>query len=119
VWNQATVASLADEGFYDGLSFHRVVPGFVIQGGDPRGDGYGGPGFLVPCEWSNQKYERGVVGMALAGKDTGGSQFFVAQAREPRLDGRYTILGRVTEGLDVLDAILPHDIIERIEVIRG
>ncbi len=118
-YNQATVASLAGEGFYDGLTFHRVVPGFVVQGGDPRGDGYGGPGFLVPCEWSNQRYERGVVGMALAGKDTGGSQFFIAQSAEPRLDARYTILGRVTEGLDVLDAILPHDRIVSIEVVRA
>lgn len=117
--NQATVASLAASGFYDGLTFHRVVPGFVIQGGDPRGDGYGGPGFLVPCEWSQQKYERGVVGMALAGKDTGGSQFFVAQAREPRLDARYTILGRVTEGLEVLDEVLPHDRIVGVEILRG
>lgn len=118
-FNQATVASLAASGFYDGLTFHRVVPGFVIQGGDPRGDGYGGPGFLVPCEWSQQKYERGVVGMALAGKDTGGSQFFVAQAREPRLDARYTILGRVTDGLDVLDEVLPHDKIVSVEILRG
>ena len=118
-WNQAVVASLAAEGFYDGLTFHRVVPGFVVQGGDPRGDGYGGPGFLVPCEWSNQHYERGVVGMALAGKDTGGSQFFIAQAREPRLDARYTILGRVTEGLDVLDALLPHDRMIEVELVRG
>ena len=118
-WNQAVVASLAAEGFYDGLTFHRVVPGFVVQGGDPRGDGYGGPGFLVPCEWSNQRYERGVVGMALAGKDTGGSQFFIAQAREPRLDARYTILGRVTEGLDVLDALLPHDRMTKVELVRG
>lgn len=118
-FNQATVASLAASGFYDGLTFHRVVPGFVIQGGDPRGDGYGGPGFLVPCEWSQQKYERGVVGMALAGKDTGGSQFFVAQAREPRLDARYTILGRVTEGLEVLDEVLPHDRIVSVEILRG
>ncbi|MBV1858221.1 MAG: peptidylprolyl isomerase [Nannocystaceae bacterium] len=115
--NQATVASLAAGGFYDGLTFHRVVPGFVIQGGDPRGDGYGGPGFLVPCEWSSQKYERGVVGMALAGKDTGGSQFFIAQAREPRLDARYTILGRVTDGLEVLDEVLPHDKIMTVEVL--
>ncbi len=117
--NQATVASLAASGFYDGLTFHRVVPGFVIQGGDPRGDGYGGPGFLVPCEWSQQKYERGVVGMALAGKDTGGSQFFIAQAREPRLDARYTTLGRVTDGLAVLDEVLPHDKIVTVEILRG
>ncbi|MGH1340765.1 MAG: peptidylprolyl isomerase [Nannocystales bacterium] len=118
-FNQATVASLAASGFYDGLTFHRVVPGFVIQGGDPRGDGYGGPGFLVPCEWSHQKYERGAVGMALAGKDTGGSQFFIAQAREPRLDARYTILGRVTDGLGVLDEVLPHDKIMKVEILRG
>jgi cyclophilin family peptidyl-prolyl cis-trans isomerase len=118
-WNQTAIASLAAEGFYDGLTFHRVVPGFVVQGGDPRGDGYGGPGFLLPCEWSNQHYERGVVGMALAGKDTGGSQFFIAQAREPRLDARYTILGRVTEGLDVLDELLPHDRLTTVELVRG
>lgn len=112
---QSVLTSLAAEGYFDGLTFHRVVPGFVIQGGDPRSDGYGGPGFLTPCERSNLRYERGSVGIALAGQDTGGSQFFVAHNREPRLDARYPIVGQVIEGLDVLDAILPYDRITRIE----
>ena len=117
--NQANLTALAESGFYDGLTFHRVVPGFVVQGGDPRGDGYGGPGYVVPCEWSNLRYERGTVGIALAGKDTGGSQFFVTQAAQPHLDGRYTIVGHVSEGLDVIDALLPGDVIESVEVLGG
>jgi cyclophilin family peptidyl-prolyl cis-trans isomerase len=114
---QAVFVDLAANGFYEGLTFHRVVPAFVVQGGDPRGDGYGGPGFVMPCERSNVRYERGTVGIALAGKDTGGSQFFIAHNREPRLDARYTIIGSVTRGIDVVDGILPYDVIERIEVL--
>lgn len=117
--NQANLAALARSGFYTGLSFHRVVPGFVVQGGDPRGDGYGGPGYVVPCEWSNLRYERGTVGIALAGKDTGGSQFFVTQTPQPHLDARYTVVGQVGEGLDVIDLLLPGDIIESVEVISA
>ncbi len=117
---QAVLVDLARARRFDGLRFHRVVPGFVVQGGDPRGDGYGGPGFVIPCEWSDVRYERGVVGIALAGKDTGGSQFFVAQTRQPHLDGRFSVVGRVRpEDLDVVDRILPHDTIERIEVIEA
>jgi cyclophilin family peptidyl-prolyl cis-trans isomerase len=115
--NQANLAALARSGFYTGLSFHRVVSGFVVQGGDPRGDGYGGPGYVVPCEWSNLRYERGTVGIALAGKDTGGSQFFVTQTPQPHLDARYTVVGQVGEGLEVIDRLLPGDIIEAVEVI--
>jgi cyclophilin family peptidyl-prolyl cis-trans isomerase len=115
--NQANLAALARSGFYTGLSFHRVVPGFVVQGGDPRGDGYGGPGHVVPCEWSNLRYERGTVGIALAGKDTGGSQFFVTQTPQPHLDARYTVIGQVGEGLDVIDRLLPGDVIEAVEVV--
>jgi len=107
---------LARRGFYDGQAFHRVVPGFVIQGGDPRGDGFGGPGYVIPCEITPRPYKRGVVGMALAGKDTGGSQFFIAQSRQPHLDGRYTAFGEVTSGLRVLDSILPGDVILGIDV---
>lgn len=114
---QANLVALAREGYFDGLRFHRVVPGFVAQGGDPRGDGYGGPGWLLPCEWSDVRYERGTVGMALAGKDTGGSQFFIAQTRQPHLDGRFAVIGQVTEGLDVVDRLLPQDTIVRVEVI--
>jgi cyclophilin family peptidyl-prolyl cis-trans isomerase len=113
---QANLVALARAGRFDGLRFHRVVPGFVVQGGDPRGDGYGGPGFVLPCEWSDLRYERGTVGMALAGKDTGGSQFFVAQSRQPHLDGRFTVIGRVVEGLELVDRILPHERIERVLV---
>lgn len=116
---QANLTELARAGRFDGLRFHRVVPGFVSQGGDPRGDGYGGPGWLMPCEWSDTRYERGTVGIALAGKDTGGSQFFIAHTRQPHLDGRFTVIGRVTAGLDSVDALLPHDVIERIEPIEG
>jgi cyclophilin family peptidyl-prolyl cis-trans isomerase len=117
--NRANLVDLVEREFYKGLSFHRVVPGFVIQGGDPRGDGYGGPGYLVPCEWSNLRYERGVVGIALAGKDTGGSQIFVAQAQQPHLDGRFTVVGKVVEGMEVVDATLPGDRIEKIELIAS
>jgi cyclophilin family peptidyl-prolyl cis-trans isomerase len=115
--NQANLAALARSGFYTGLGFHRVVPGFVVQGGDPRGDGYGGPGYVVPCEWSNLRYERGTVGIALAGKDTGGSQFFVTQTPQPHLDARYTVVGQIGEGLEVIDRLLPGDVIEAVEVV--
>jgi cyclophilin family peptidyl-prolyl cis-trans isomerase/HEAT repeat protein len=117
--NQANLTELASRGYYDGLRFHRVVPDFVIQGGDPRGDGYGGPGHVVPCEWSNLRYERGSVGIALAGKDTGGSQFFVTHSAQPHLDARYTIVGRVSEGMEVVDRIMVGDVIESVEVIEA
>jgi cyclophilin family peptidyl-prolyl cis-trans isomerase len=113
----ANLVALAKSGYYDGLRFHRVVPGFVTQGGDPHGDGYGGPGWVLPCEWSDLRYERGTVGMALAGKDTGGSQFFIAHARQTHLDGRFTVVGRVRAGMDVVDRLLPHDRIDRVEVV--
>lgn len=105
-WN---LMALATTGFYDGLGFHRVVPGFVAQGGDPRGDGYGGPGYTVRCELSFEPYRRGSVGMALAGRDTGGSQFFVTYDSTPHLEAGYTVLGRVVEGLEVVDRLLPGD----------
>ncbi len=108
----ATVAQLtrlAREGFFRGLTFHRVVPDFVVQGGDPRGDGEGGPGFTLPCEVSPRSYLRGTVGMALAGKDTGGSQFFVALSPQPHLDGRYTIIGTVASGMEALDGMVEGD----------
>lgn len=115
---QAVLTALARQGFFDGLSFHRVVPGFVVQGGDPRGDGYGGPGFLLPSEPSNLRFERGTVGIATAGKDTGGSQFFITYGRQPHLDARYAVVGRVQESeMAVVDAILPFDRIEQVEVL--
>jgi cyclophilin family peptidyl-prolyl cis-trans isomerase len=115
--NQANLVALAEAGFFAGLDFHRVVPGFVVQGGDPRGDGYGGPGHVVPCEWSNLRYERGTVGIALAGKDTGGSQFFITHTAQPHLDARYTVIGHVADGMDVVDQLLPGDRIESVRVI--
>lgn len=108
----ATVArflSLVESGFYDGLVFHRVVPGFVVQGGDPRGDGYGGPGWSQRCEDNPLPYVRGTVGMALAGRDTGGSQFFITHGAQPHLEGRYTAFGRVVVGMDHVDQIQAGD----------
>ncbi|MEM7481280.1 MAG: peptidylprolyl isomerase [Acidobacteriota bacterium] len=99
--------SLAAQGFYDNLTFHRVVPDFVVQAGDPRGDGYGGPGFTLRDEINTLRYERGVLGMALAGADTGGSQWFITLSPQPHLDGGYTAFGQVAGGDEVLDRILP------------
>jgi len=110
---------LARRGFYDGLPFHRVVPGFVVQGGDPRGDGSGGPGYTLRCEIGQRFYGRGAVGMALAGKDTGGSQFFVAESPQPHLDGGYTIFGWVASGMDAVEKIRPGDLIEKVEIWSG
>jgi cyclophilin family peptidyl-prolyl cis-trans isomerase/HEAT repeat protein len=115
----ATFLDLARRGFYDGLTFHRVVPGFVIQGGDPRGDGNGGPGFALRDELGERPYGRGVVGMALSGKDTGGSQLFITLAPAPHLDGRYTVFGWVASGLEVADKIRPGDVIEKVEAWTG
>ncbi|MCC7538064.1 MAG: peptidylprolyl isomerase [Deltaproteobacteria bacterium] len=114
----ARIVELAARGFYDGLTFHRVVPGFVVQGGDPRGDGYGGPGWDQRCEdRPDAPYVRGTVGMALAGRDTGGSQFFVTYGRQPHLDGGYTPFAHVESGMDVLERIVPGDVITRVRVI--
>ena len=96
---------LARKKFYDGLTFHRVVPNFVVQGGDPRGDSWGGPGYSIRSEVSLVGYERGSVGMASAGKDTEGSQFFITHAPTLHLDGRYTIFGKVVRGMDVVDRL--------------
>jgi cyclophilin family peptidyl-prolyl cis-trans isomerase/HEAT repeat protein len=109
---------LARSGFYNGLSFLRVVPNFVIQGGDPRGDMNGGPGYQIRCEVNLRRYETGSVGMALSGKDTGGSQFFITHSPQPHLDGGYTIFGQVTEGMDVVNRIARDDRIERVEIIE-
>jgi cyclophilin family peptidyl-prolyl cis-trans isomerase len=114
----AHFVALAERGFYDGLRLHRVVPGFVVQGGDPRGDGYGGPGYSQRCEDNRVRYVRGTVGMALAGRDTGGSQFFITQAAQPHLDGRYTAFGRVVRGMDLVDRVLPNDVITRVKITR-
>jgi cyclophilin family peptidyl-prolyl cis-trans isomerase len=105
--------------YFDGLTFHRVEPGFVIQGGCPRGDGNGGPGYALRCEITRRPYGRGAVGMALSGKDTGGSQLFITLAPAPHLDGAYTVLGWVADGMAAVDRIRPGDRIERAEVWTG
>ncbi len=112
-WNVATVVALARKGFYDHTEFHRVVPGFVVQGGDPTASGTGGPGFTVPAEPSTivdgEGFFAGAVGIADAGPDSGGSQFFIMHARAPHLDGRYTWIGDVASGQKVADALLIGD----------
>lgn len=113
---------LANHNFYDGLTFHRVIPDFVIQGGCPRGDGTGGPGYRIKCETSapRQYHDRGVLSMAHAGKDTGGSQFFICHCREntQHLDGRHTCYGKVIEGLEVIDDIRQGDRILSIRIVE-
>jgi peptidylprolyl isomerase len=109
-----TVLALAEEGRYDGVEFHRVVPNFVIQGGDVEGmGGWGGPGFAIRSELTRLPYDRGTLGMASAGKDTEGSQWFVTHGMQPHLDGLYTAFGRVIDGLAVVDAILTGDRVTR------
>ena len=110
--------TLARKKFYDGLTFHRVVPNFVIQGGDPRGDGWGGPGYAIRTEVSLVNYERGSVGMASAGKDTEGCQFFITHTPTPHLDGRYTIFAEVERGKSVVDAIQVGDRILSIKILN-
>ncbi len=107
----ANFAKLAQQGFYDGLTFHRVIPNFVIQGGCPKGDGTGGPGYTIPCETDNNphKHVRGSLSMAHAGRDTGGSQFFICHSPQSHLDGVHTVFGQLVEGFDVLDAIKAGD----------
>jgi cyclophilin family peptidyl-prolyl cis-trans isomerase/HEAT repeat protein len=115
----ASFVNLARSGFYDGLVFHRVEPGFVVQGGCPRGDGNGGPGYTLRCEITRRPFGRGAVGMALSGKDTGGSQFFITLSPQPHLDGGFTLFGQVVRGMDVVQRIRPGDAIERVEVWTG
>lgn len=104
-------AKLIKKKFFDGLQFHRVVPNFVIQGGDPRGDGWGGPGYSIRSEFGKRHYLRGIVGVASSGKDTEGCQWFVTHCSTPHLDGRYTIFGEITAGMDVVDKIQVGDTI--------
>ena len=109
----ANFVKLAQSGYYDGLTWHRVIPGFVIQGGCPEGTGRGGPGWTIKCELDggNQYHDRGVLSMAHAGKDTGGSQFFVCHNREntQHLDRRHTVFGKVTSNLDLIDQVKEGD----------
>lgn len=116
----ANFAKLANEGYYNGLNWHRVLPDFVIQGGCPNGTGAGGPGYTIKCEVNAEKqyHDRGVLSMAHAGRDTGGSQFFVCHSRNntSHLDGNHTCFGKVIEGVDVVDDIRVGDKIESIVI---
>ena len=118
----ANFVKLAESGFYTGLKWHRVIPDFVIQGGYPNGTGAGGPGYQIDCELDgeNQFHDTGVLSMAHAGRNTGGSQFFVCHSRRntAHLDRNHTCFGKVTEGLDVLDQIREGDSIDSIEIIK-
>ncbi len=116
----ANFIKLSESGYYDGLTFHRVIPNFVIQGGCPDGTGAGGPGYTIDCELdgNNQYHDKGVLSMAHAGKNTGGSQFFVCLSREntQHLDRHHTCFGKVFEGLDIVDGIRQDDVIEKIVI---
>jgi len=118
----ANFLKLAKEGYYDGLKWHRVLPDFVIQGGCPKGDGTGGPGYKIDCELTgdNQYHDRGVLSMAHAGRNTGGSQFFVCHSRRQtsHLDRNHTCFGKVYEGMDVIDAIRQGDTIDSITIVE-
>jgi cyclophilin family peptidyl-prolyl cis-trans isomerase/HEAT repeat protein len=110
---------LSEKGFYENLTFHRVVPNFVVQGGDPRGDGWGGPGYHIRCELSNLVCHRGMVGMARGVRDSGGSQFFITLSPQPHLEAEYTFFGQVASGMDVVDKIVRGDTIQYIRIIKS
>ncbi len=116
----ANFTKLIKEGFYNGLTFHRVIDDFVIQGGCPHGTGTGGPGYKIKCEVKNNphKHLRGSLSMAHAGRDTGGSQFFICHSPQPHLDGEHTVFGRVIEGLDVVDEIRKGDKMTKVTVVE-
>lgn len=118
----ANFLKLAKSGFYDGVTFHRVISDFVIQGGDPTGSGAGGPGYKIDCELTgeNQYHDRGVLSMAHAGRNTGGSQFFICHSRNntAHLDRNHTCFGKVYEGLDVIDAIREGDVMTKVIVVE-
>lgn len=112
--------SLINKGFYNGLSFHRVIPGFVAQGGCPIGDGTGGPGYTIKCETQGNphKHERGSLSMAHAGKDTGGSQFFIVYEPQPHLNGVHTVFGKVVDGMNYVDNVKPGDKMKEVRIVE-
>lgn len=117
----ANFVKLAKEGFYEGLTFHRIIPDFVVQGGCPQGTGVGGPGYEIDCELTggNQHHDRGVLSMAHAGRNTGGSQFFICHSRTntAHLDGNHTCFGKVTDGADTIDDLRQGDQF-RVEIVE-
>ncbi len=115
----ANFVALVRKGYFNGVALHRVVPDFVMQDGDPRGDGEGGPGYTIRDELSQRQFLRGTVGMALDWADTGGSQFFITHSPQPHLDARYTVFGQVISGMEVVDRLSQWDTIVRIRVWDG
>ena len=119
----ANFIKLAESGYYNGLTFHRVIPDFVIQGGCPNGTGAGGPGYKIDCELTggNQYHDRGVLSMAHAGRNTGGSQFFICHSRNntAHLDRNHTCFGKVVEGVDVIDQIQMGDKMTSVEIVEA
>ncbi len=109
---------LINKGYYNGLKFHRVIPDFMVQGGCPVGNGTGGPGYTIKCEINPKKHLTGTLSMAHAGKDTGGSQFFITHSPQPHLDGVHTVFGQVIEGMDVVNAIRQGDMMKQVKVIE-
>ena len=114
----ANFVKLINKGYYNGLKFHRVIPNFMIQGGCPVGNGTGGPGYTIKCEINPKKHLKGTLSMAHAGKDTGGSQFFITHSPQPHLDGVHTVFGQVVEGMDVVNAIRQGDVMKQVKVIE-
>ncbi|MCQ6276166.1 peptidylprolyl isomerase [Bacillus sp. V3B] len=117
----ANFEKLINEGFYNGLTFHRVIPSFVSQGGDPNGNGTGGPGYTIKCETEGNphKHEAGSLSMAHAGRDTGGSQFFIVHEPQPHLNGVHTVFGKVTSGMETVLAMKNGDVMEKVEMVEA
>ena len=116
----ANFVTLAKKGFYDNLVFHRVVPGFVVQGGDPKGNGTGGPGYTIKAEFNKNKHVRGSVAMARsASPDSAGSQFYITYGATPHLDGQYTVFGKVTSGMELVDQIQQGDKMKSVKIVEG
>jgi len=114
----ANFVKLINKGYYNGLKFHRVIQNFMVQGGCPVGNGTGGPGYTIKCEINPKKHLAGTLSMAHAGKDTGGSQFFITHSPQPHLDGVHTVFGQVTEGMDVVNAIRQGDVMKQVKVVE-
>jgi len=114
----ANFVKLINKGYYNGIKFHRVIPNFMVQGGCPVGNGTGGPGYTIKCEINPKKHLTGTLSMAHAGKDTGGSQFFITHSPQPHLDGVHTVFGQVIEGMDVVNAIRQGDVMKQVKVVE-
>lgn len=114
----ANFEKLANNEFYDGLTFHRIIPGFVSQGGCPKGNGTGGPGWTIKCEINPNKHVTGALSMAHAGPNTGGSQFFIVHEPQPHLDGVHTVFGQVVEGMDIVLNMKQGDVMKQVRVIE-